>query len=183
MNTQLNDKKNARITSYKFKSFNKVIKENVEDANDVKKYEFSSLENVKQIVREKEKNLVDFISKNAIDPKTGNPHTADRIKSALEEARINIKNIPIENQIQDIIHAISGILPISMETRKIKVTIPSMHTGKAYGVVNQYKGEESWLGNGDLEVVVNIPAGIVMDFFDKLNSVTHGSALTEEIKE
>jgi len=65
MNTQLNDKKNARITSYKFKSFNKVIKENVEDANDVKKYEFSSLENVKQIVREKEKNLVDFISKNS----------------------------------------------------------------------------------------------------------------------
>ena len=65
MNTQLNDKKNARITSYKFKSFNKVIKENVEDANDVKKYEFSSLENVKQIVKEKEKNLVDFISKNS----------------------------------------------------------------------------------------------------------------------
>ena len=65
MNTQLNDKKNARITSYKFKSFNKVIKESVEDVNDVKKYEFSSLENVKQIIKEKEKNLVDFISKNS----------------------------------------------------------------------------------------------------------------------
>ncbi|OFZ20586.1 MAG: hypothetical protein A2202_03450 [Bdellovibrionales bacterium RIFOXYA1_FULL_36_14] len=65
MNTQLNDKKNAKITSYKFKSFNKVIKENVEDANEVKKYEFSSLENVKQIIKEKEKNLVDFISKNS----------------------------------------------------------------------------------------------------------------------
>jgi len=63
MNTQLNDKKNAKITSYKFKSFNKVIKENVEDANDVKKYEFSSLENVKYITKEKEKNLVDFIAK------------------------------------------------------------------------------------------------------------------------
>ena len=134
--------------------------------------------------REKKiKQVVDFLTKNSVDPRTKMPHTPDRIKSALEQAHVNIKNIPIENQIQDIIHAISGILPISMETRKIKVTIPSMHTGKAYGVVNQYKGEESWLGNGDLEVVVNIPAGIVMDFFDKLNSVTHGSALTEEIKE
>ncbi|OFZ53907.1 MAG: hypothetical protein A2328_07945, partial [Bdellovibrionales bacterium RIFOXYB2_FULL_36_6] len=63
MSTQLNDKKNAKITSYKFKSFNKVIKDNVEDPNDVKKYEFSSLENVKHFKKEKEKNLVDFISK------------------------------------------------------------------------------------------------------------------------
>jgi len=33
-----------------------------------------------------------------------------------------------------------------------------------------------------LEVVVNVPAGLVMDFFDKLNSATHGSATSEEIK-
>ncbi len=60
MNKQLNDKKNARITSYKFKSFDKVIKEKIENSDDVKKYEFSSLENFKQV--KKEKDLVDFIS-------------------------------------------------------------------------------------------------------------------------
>ena len=49
-------------------------------------------------------------------------------------------------------------------------------------MINQYKKEEKWLDNGDLEVIVNVPAGLVMDFYDKLNSVTHGSALTEEIK-
>ncbi|MEK6761010.1 MAG: ribosome assembly factor SBDS [Nanoarchaeota archaeon] len=128
------------------------------------------------------KQVVDFISRNAVDPKTKVPHTPDRIKSALEQAHVNIKNVPIENQIQDIIHAMSKILPISMETRRIKVTIPAIQTGKAYGVVAQYKEDENWLGNGDLEVTVNIPAGILMDFYDKLNSVTHGSALTEELK-
>ncbi len=128
------------------------------------------------------KQVVDFLVRNAVDPKTKMPHTPDRIKSALEQAHVNIKNVPIENQIQDIIHAISKILPISMETRRIKVTIPAIQTGRAYSVVAQYKEDENWLGNGDLEVVVNIPAGIMMDFYDKLNSVTHGSALTEELK-
>jgi len=133
--------------------------------------------------REKKiKQVVDFLARNTVDPKTKVPHTPDRIKSALEQAHVNIKNVPIENQIQDIIHAISKILPISMEKKRIKVTIPALHTGKAYGVVAQYKEDENWLGNGDLEVIINIPAGITMDFYDKLNSVTHGSALTEELK-
>jgi ribosome maturation protein Sdo1 len=37
--------------------------------------------------------------------------------------------------------------------------------------------------NGDLQVIVSVPAGIVIDFYDKLNAVTHGSALTAEVKE
>ena len=52
-----------------------------------------------------------------------------------------------------------------------------------YGLVAQYKEKENWLNDGSLEVIVNVPAGIVIDFYDKLNSITHGSALTEEIKE
>ncbi len=129
------------------------------------------------------KQVVDFIVTNAVDPKTGNPHTAERIKSALHEAHVNIKNVPIKNQISDIMGALSSIIPIKIETKKVKITVPAIHTGKAYGVVNQYKEKENWLDNGDLEVVASIPAGIIIDFYDKLNSVTHGSVITEEIKE
>ncbi|KHO52909.1 MAG: hypothetical protein QT05_C0013G0026, partial [archaeon GW2011_AR13] len=39
------------------------------------------------------------------------------------------------------------------------------------------------LNDGSLEVIVNVPAGMIMSFFDKLNSITRGSALTENIKE
>lgn len=133
--------------------------------------------------REKKvKQVVDFLSRNALNPQTKMPHTPDRIKKALDEAHVNIKNGSIENQIQDIIEAISKVLPIKIETKKIKITIPAIHTGKMYGMVAQYKESEEWLSNGDLEVVVGIPAGIVMDFYDKLNSATHGAILTEEIK-
>ena len=132
---------------------------------------------------QKFKQVVDFLATNAIDPQTKNPHTPERIKNALEQAHVNVKNIPIENQIKEIIEAISKVIPIKLETKKVKITIPAIHTGKAYGVITQYKEEEKWLDNGDLQVVVEVPSGIIIDFYDKLNSVTHGAALTEEIKE
>ena len=131
----------------------------------------------------KVKQVIDFLSRNATDPKTGNPHTAERIKNALEQAQVNIKNTPVESQMNEIIEKISPILPIRLQTKRIKITVPSIHTGKAYGILSQYKENENWLGNGDLEITINIPSGLLMDFYDKLNSITHGSAVTEEIKE
>jgi ribosome maturation protein SDO1 len=129
------------------------------------------------------KQAIDFLANNAIDPKTGNPHTPSRIEKALEEARVNIRNAPIETQMNEIIEKISRVIPIKIETKKIRIKIPAVHTGKAYGIVAQYKQDERWLDDGSLEVVVSVPSGAVMDFYDKLNSVTHGSAITEEVKE
>ncbi|MFH1607681.1 MAG: SBDS family ribosome assembly factor, partial [archaeon] len=92
-------------------------------------------------------------------------------------------NAPIENQIKEIISEVGKIIPIKIETKKVKITVPAIHTGKVYGVINQYKENEKWLDNGDLEIVVSVPSGMIMDFYDKLNNVTHGSAITEEIRE
>ena len=78
---------------------------------------------------------------------------------------------------------IKGTQPVTIETKKVKVKIPAEHTGKVYGIINPYKEKEEWLSNGDLECIVAVPAGAIMEFYDKLNSVTHGSAFTEEIKE
>jgi ribosome maturation protein Sdo1 len=55
----------------------------------------------------------------SLDPKTGHPHTPDRIKSALESAHINIKNIPIENQIKDIVAELSKIIPLKIEEKRL----------------------------------------------------------------
>jgi len=129
------------------------------------------------------KQVVDFLSRNAIDPQSGNPISPERIKSALVEAHVNIKNVPIDSQIKEILEKISAIIPIKIETKKIKVTIPAIQTGRTYGLVSQYKEKENWLNDGSLEIVVSIPAGMVLDFYDKLNSMTSGSALTEEIGE
>jgi len=128
------------------------------------------------------KQVVEFLTRNSVDPQSGNPHTPERIKSALEQAHVNIKNIPVENQINEIVEKLSSIIPIRVQTKRLKITIPAIHTGKAYGVITQYKKEENWLNDGSLEVILEVPSGIVMDFYDKLNGVTHGSALSEEIR-
>ena len=157
---------------------NEVAEEIVKHGEILVNQEYRDEEKEKKI-----KQVVDYILKNAVDPRTGSPHTPERIKSALEQAHIIIKNVSVEEQIGGIIAGISSILPLKVEVKKIKIVVPAIHTGKAYGILATYKEKENWNSDGSLEVYVKIPAGIVMSFYDKLNAVTHGSALTEEIKE
>jgi ribosome maturation protein SDO1 len=157
---------------------NEIIPKIVKDGEILTTQEFRDAEQEKKF-----KQVVDFLSKNAIDPQSGNPHTTERIKNALEQAHVNIKNTSIENQINDILTEISKIIPIKLETKRVKITIPAIQTGKAYGVISNYKETETWLNDGSLEVIVKVPSGMIMDFYDKLNGVTHGSAVTEEIQD
>jgi ribosome maturation protein SDO1 len=157
---------------------NEIVKKIVKDGEIQTTQEFRDAEQEKRF-----KQVVDFLAKNAYDPQTGRPHTTERIKNALEQANVNIKNTSIENQISEILEKISVLIPIKIETKKVKIKIPAVHTGKAYGVVAIYKVSENWLNDGSLEVIVEVPSGMIMDFYDKLNGVTHGSAITEEIKE
>jgi ribosome maturation protein SDO1 len=131
----------------------------------------------------KVKQVVDFLVKNAIDAQSGNPITGSRIESALDEANVVIKNVSIEQQMPEILAKLSVILPIKLETKRVKLIIPAIYTGKVYGVVQQYKESEKWNNDGSLETIVKVPAGLIMDFYDKVNSMTSGSILSEEIRE
>jgi ribosome maturation protein SDO1 len=131
----------------------------------------------------KKKQVVDFFVRNAVDARTGRPFTSQMIENALDQKGINITNQPLDSQISGITEALKTILPIKIETKKLAITIPAIHTGKVYSIINQYKEKEDWLNNGDLRVIINIPVGLQMEFYDKLNAVTHGSAVSEEIKE
>lgn len=157
---------------------NEIVKKIVKEGEILTTQEFRDAEQEKKF-----RQIVDFIVTNAVDPQTGNPFTTERVKNALEQAHVNIKNTSVENQINEVLEKLSKIIPIKLDTKRVKVTIPAAHTGRAYGVVAQYKETENWLNDGSLEVTVKVPSGMIMDFYDKLNSVTHGSALTEEIKE
>ena len=132
---------------------------------------------------DKIKQVIEFLSRNAINPATNQPHTPERIGQALNQAGVNIDNRAIESQIPGIIEKIKNILPIHLETKKIKIRVPAQYTGQAYGIIKDYKEKEEWLEDGSLVVIINLPVGLQMDFYDKLNSITHGSSVVEEIKE
>lgn len=131
---------------------------------------------------DKIKQVIDFLARNALDPLTKKPHTPDRIKSALESAGVNIENKPVEEQIGKILEKLRAILPIKLETKKLSVKVPAIHTGKVYGLLQDYKEKEEWMSNGDLVCIINLPVGMQISFYDKLNSITHGSTIVEEIK-
>ena len=127
------------------------------------------------------KQVVDFLSRSAVSAE-GRPYTPDRIMKALEEAHVSVKNKPIESQVGEIMDQLSKVLPIKIEMKKVRLTIPAIHTGRAYGFVKEFMIEEKWEDNGNLQVVVKMPTALIFDFYDRINGATHGSVLSEELK-
>ena len=150
----------------------------------VKKGEIQLPKEFKDEQREvRKKKIIDWYSRNAVDVRNGRPFTPQMISSALDQAGVSIDNRPIDQQINEITEKIQAILPLKVETKKLAITIPAIYTGKVYGAISDYKEREEWLSNGSLRVIVNIPVGLQSEFYDKLNAITHGAALSEEIKQ
>jgi ribosome maturation protein SDO1 len=131
----------------------------------------------------KKKQVIDWLVRNAVDARTGRPFTPQTISNALDQSGANVTNAPVDQQISAITEGLKTILPLKIETKKLAITIPVIYTGKVYGLVNQYKEKEDWLADGSLKVVINIRVGLQMEFYDKLNAITHGAALSEELKQ
>ena len=126
------------------------------------------------------KQVINLIIKNAVD-QHGKPYTEERIKRAIEEAHYSFDKRPAEQQLPDVIHKLKEVIPIKIETKRIKLTIPAQYTGQVYGIVNEYKESEEWLTNGSLAVIINIPSGLQLDFYDKLNHITHGAIHSQDM--
>lgn len=137
----------------------------------------------KKKLEKKRKEVIDFLATNGMDAQTGKPISRKRIESALDDAGVNIEKKPVEKQVDRILSKLKEVIPIKIETKELKVTIPSNYTGKAYGLLQEYKQDEEWLANGDLTCTIKIPAGLQMEFYDKLNSMTQGSAIVEEVEQ
>ncbi len=130
----------------------------------------------------KKKQIITIIARNAINPQTKTPHPLHRIEKALEEAKVHIDiTKSVEEQIPNILKALRPIIPIKFEKKTIAVKIPGEYSGKAYSVVKNY-GEikkEEWGKQGEWIFLIELPAGIVDEFFRELNAVTKGSVETK----
>jgi len=148
----------------------------------MKKGEIQKDQDFRDAEREKRiKQVVDLIIRNAVD-QHGRPYTDDRIRKAINEVHFSFDNRPAEQQMNDLVIKLATVIPIKVETKKIKITIPARFSAQVYGMLKDYKESEEWLGNGDLQVIMNIPSGLQIDFYDKLNSVTHGAIVSQEMK-
>jgi ribosome maturation protein SDO1 len=131
----------------------------------------------KKLRDEKRRQIVNNIHRNAVDPSTGFPHPPQRIENALDEIKVNIDEFkPIEEQLQHILPKLRVILPLKYEIREIAIKIPGTYAGKCYTILKQYGKllKDEWQDDGSLVAVVELPAGLQEEFFDKLNGLAHG---------
>lgn len=137
----------------------------------------------KKIVERKRADIINFISKNAVDPKNKTPHPPARIENAMKEAKISIDAFKSnEEQIKIIVNAIKKIIPISMEKVSFAVKIPPQYSAKCSGVLHKFEvKKEQWLNDGSLAAEFELPAGLKQDLLGQLNSITHGDVILKEL--
>jgi ribosome maturation protein SDO1 len=139
----------------------------------------------REMQEKKQRAIIDFISKNAINPQTGTPHPPQRIETAMREAKVHVDPFrPVDDQIKETLEKIRLILPIRLEKVKVAVRLSPENHGRCYRDIKSFGTilKEEWQSSGHWIGVVEIPAGVQVDFFKRLNDKTRGEVETKIIK-
>ncbi len=136
----------------------------------------------RELIERKRRAVINYISQNAIDPRTKLPIPPSRIENAMEKAKVRIDpNLPIEKIVEEVVEKIRPILPIKFEKKKVKIIIPAKYSPKVYGYLKKFRIEkERWLEDGSLLCIVEIPAGISGEFISNLSKMTSGEVKVVE---
>jgi ribosome maturation protein SDO1 len=131
----------------------------------------------RKMTEDKRKQIVDFISRQAVDPKTNLPHPPLRIENAMEQIRYPIdSHKPVEEQAREIVKLLRPILPLKIEQISLSVRIPAEYSARAYGAINHFctikQGE--WRADGSWYGIIEMPAGAYVSFLNKLGEITKG---------
>ncbi len=133
----------------------------------------------KQLLEDKRKQIINYLSRNFVDPKTNTPHPPLRLEQALKQVKVPIDPFkPVEEQIKRVVDALRPILPLKTGVIDLRVEIPVQYSTKSYGVLKAY-GEilkETWRGDGGLVAELRIPIASQSEFVDRIESLTKGTA-------
>ncbi len=133
----------------------------------------------KKMTESRRNQIITFISRNSVDPKTNLPHPPNRIETAMEQIHYPIDPFKeTEEQAKDIIKLLRPILPLKIQQIRVNVNIPAQFASKAYGSVKGFGTitKEEWRSDGSWSAIVEIPAGLYGPFLEKLGELTRGAA-------
>jgi ribosome maturation protein SDO1 len=132
----------------------------------------------REMVENKRKQIVAFIARNCVDPRTGTPHPPTRIENAMENIRLNIDPFrSAEEQAQEVIKDLRVSLPLKISQVSVSVKASREHAARVSSYVTKTGNvtKSSWLADGTWMGEAVIPAGIQQSFIDKLNELTRGN--------
>jgi len=139
----------------------------------------------RQMTEEKRRQIVAFLARHCIDPRTGAPHPPLRIEQALSQIRISIDPFKsTEEQAKTIIEDLRPIIPLKIEQMRVAVKVFGEHAAKAYGAIKNFGTitREEWQKDGSWIGVVEMPAGLYGSFIDRLGKLTQGTIQTKVLK-
>jgi len=133
----------------------------------------------KQLIEDKRKQIIAFISRHCVDPRTNLPHPPLRVEQAIQQIHFSIDPFKdAEEQAKDVIKLLRAVLPLKMEQVQVSIRIPPQYASKAYGTVKGFGTikREEWRSDGSWYAVVEMPAGLYGPFLEKIGEITRGSA-------
>lgn len=138
----------------------------------------------KKMIEDKKRRVISIISKNAIDIRTKAPIPEKRIEMAMEKAKIHIDPFKKpEDQIETVLSSLKLILPLKFEKVQVAIKVPSQYAMKVYSILHSYPvKKEEWTSNGDLIAVIEIPAGIQGEIYERFAKLTNGEVQTKLLK-
>lgn len=139
----------------------------------------------REMVEQKKHQIASLISKRGINPQTNTPHPEQRILNAMQQTGLNIDPfIDAELQVEKVVNAIKPVLPIKFQKITLQLKILPQFTSRVYSIIKS-SGKilsEQWLSDGSLQVNVEMLAGIMDEFIQKLSNITHGNFESKVIK-
>jgi ribosome maturation protein SDO1 len=139
----------------------------------------------RKMTSEKRKQIVNYISKTYVDPKSHLPHPPLRIEQAMEDGRVSIDpHKSVDDQVKEIVEQLRSIIPLKSENLVLEITVPAQFAAQSFSVLKSAGTlkKEEWQSNGSLKVILDIPAAARANVIDRLGSVTKGSASVEVAK-
>ncbi|MCE4627686.1 MAG: ribosome assembly factor SBDS [Desulfurococcales archaeon] len=136
----------------------------------------------RKLIEAKKRQIITYIAKNAIDPKTGKPIPEKRIETAFEQLRIGVDPFKdAESQAIEAVKKISTIMPIKLAKAVIRAVIPPQYSGRLYREIQRLGRvlKTEWLNDGSLRVELEVPAGSQVDVVQRIQGLTRGSARVE----
>ncbi|MEM4848858.1 MAG: ribosome assembly factor SBDS, partial [Ignisphaera sp.] len=125
----------------------------------------------KQLLEAKKKQVIYYISKSAIDPKTKAPIPPTLIEKAMDEAKVAVDLYKsVEEQVPSIVKAISRVLPIRLARALLGISVPPEYSHKVASQIMRL-GETKrimWANDGSLILELEIPAGIQNEVIDQI---------------
>ena len=139
----------------------------------------------RKMIAEKRKQLVTFIAKTYVDPRSHLPHPPLRIEQAMDDGRVSIDPFRnVDEQVKDVVEKLRPIIALKSENVVLEISIPAQFVAQSYTVLKSTGTlkKEDWQPNGSLKAILEIPAGARPKVIDRLGSITKGTATVEVSK-